>query len=230
MFVRSVETKKLYNINLLKLDDSVKPPKGVEIFDALETTFPKTYRYRDDKTGAVLAPQANIDILLEYWRAEVDAWNNGRFSVALGDPANEPTVKYMFDADVMYPPITPDQFAFALKSIEQYDNYRAYIDDISEADIWLGDSGKPHSVAVPESARRSILVNLWNIVHMPFLSIRAATSLSRADFAAAFAIPPRTLYRWERDETPCPICTKLLLAHAVGLYKYPCPPTGSVGR
>ena len=132
------------------------------------------------------------------------------------------SVKVPSNEAVTHPLISPSQFVFAVREADNYTDRDAYVSDIALSSVWGdGDCNQSADLLGP-SARLPILCDLWDVIHMPVSRIREALGMSRADFAAAFAIPRRTLYRWERDETPCPLCTKLLLAHAAGLYDYPC--------
>lgn len=119
-------------------------------------------------------------------------------------------------------PITPSQFSFAVREAGNYADRDAYVSDIALSGIWGADDCDQTAASPDTSVLLPLLSDLWDVIHMPVSRIREALGMSRADFAAAFAIPRRTLYRWECDETPCPLCTKLLLAHAAGLYDYPC--------
>lgn len=130
--------------------------------------------------------------------------------------------KAPFGEAVPQPPITPAQFMFAVREADNYTDRDAYVSDIALSSIWGDDDCDQPDDLLGPSARLPLLYDLWDVIHMPFRNIRLALGMSCADFAAAFAIPRRTLYRWDLNETPCPLYTKLLLAHAVGLYDYPC--------
>lgn len=126
------------------------------------------------------------------------------------------------DGAITHPLITPAQFMFAVREADNYTDRDAYVSDTALSGIWGADDCGQTAASPDTSVLLPLLFNLWDVIHMPFRDIRLALGMSCVDFAAAFAIPRRTLYRWDLNETPCPLYTKLLLAHAAGLYDYPC--------
>lgn len=63
--------------------------------------------------------------------------------------------------------------------------------------------------------------NSLDAANLTIKDIRAVTGLSQAAFARRFSIPRRTVENWESGVNVCPVYVRLLLAHAVGLYKQP---------
>lgn len=55
----------------------------------------------------------------------------------------------------------------------------------------------------------------WDITHMDFKEIAAASGRKLTDFAAEYDIPYRTAQNWKNGARECPPYTRLLLARAV---------------
>lgn len=58
----------------------------------------------------------------------------------------------------------------------------------------------------------SDLGRIWDIAHLSFNDIVAASGASLTDFAARYAIPYRTAQHWTAGDRECPPYVRLLLA------------------
>lgn len=99
-------------------------------------------------------------------------------------------------------------------------NREAYVSDWALSSIW----NNAEDSEIP-TERVDQLGQLWDVAHMSISEIRAASGLNRANFAARYCIPLRTVENWETaaesNSHACPPYTRLLLAMAVGCYDHP---------
>lgn len=63
----------------------------------------------------------------------------------------------------------------------------------------------------------SELGRIWDVAHLSFNDIVAASGASLTDFAARYTIPYRTAQHWTAGDRECPAYVRLLLAKAEGL-------------
>lgn len=57
---------------------------------------------------------------------------------------------------------------------------------------------------------------IWDVAHMSFKDIRAASGLSQVAFSEHFCVGRRTVENWEARDC-CPTYTKLMMAELLGL-------------
>lgn len=62
------------------------------------------------------------------------------------------------------------------------------------------------------------LGRIWDVAHLSFNDIVAASGASLTDFAARYAIPYRTVQHWAAGDRECPAYVLLLLAMTEGFY------------
>ncbi len=103
--------------------------------------------------------------------------------------------------------------------------YRIFTDAQSSNDREAFISNWEHSPELGDAEGAEIpaerlteLGMIWDVAHVSFADIVAASGLKLVDFAARFAIPYRTVLSWKHGERECPAYVRLLLARALGMY------------
>ena len=69
----------------------------VDRFTRLETVVPT--RYDQDEDGAYIIPRADYELLVDYWREQVNAFEDGQVTRAFGDPDASDASGWLLSAD-----------------------------------------------------------------------------------------------------------------------------------
>ena len=112
--------------------------------------------------------------------------------------------------------MTDMQFNTILKDALSIEDRDAFISDWALSSMW-DDSPEDD---IPQQ-RIDEIGQIWDVAHISFADILAASGRTLPNFALHYAIPYRTAQNWKNGVRACPLYLRLLLARAeLGLRYY----------
>lgn len=111
--------------------------------------------------------------------------------------------------------MTDAQFNAALKDALAVESRDAYVSDWALSSMW--EDGPDDDI--PQQ-RIDELGRIWDMAHMTFADILAASGKTLSSFALHYAIPYKTAQNWRNGVRKCPLYLRLLLARVELGLKY----------